>query len=67
MNVTTFQQAILEGIPANLPLIQDYNQLVSHAPNRVIEGVLSDEEKKLALKTSLEKHYHSTTKSCPNN
>ena len=51
--LTTFQKAILEGIPQELPAAPIYDHSVSHAPNRVINDVLSDKEKKLALKNAL--------------
>ncbi len=51
--LTAFQQAILEGIPAELPAPKPYDESVSHAPRRVIEGVLSKKEKVLALKNAL--------------
>lgn len=49
----TFQQAILEGIPAELPPPAIYDDEVSHAPKRVIEGVLSEKEKILAVQNAL--------------
>ncbi|MFK8104241.1 MAG: urocanate hydratase [Saprospiraceae bacterium] len=52
-NYTAFQQAILEGIPAKLPPVQAYDLSVSHAPRRLIEGVLSHKEKALALRNAL--------------
>lgn len=51
--LTTFQHAVLEGIPQELPKVPAYDHSVSHAPNRVIESVLSEKEKKLALKNAL--------------
>lgn len=48
--MTKFQQATLEGIPAELPPIQPYDGSISHAPKRIIDNVLSIEEKKLAVK-----------------
>ncbi|GJM36205.1 MAG: urocanate hydratase [Saprospiraceae bacterium] len=48
-----FQQAILEGIPTQLPAAKTYAPEVSHAPRRIIEGVLSEKEKQLALKNAL--------------
>lgn len=48
-----FQRAILEAIPAELPPVRAYDNNVSHAPRRVIEGVLSASEKKLALRNAL--------------
>ncbi len=50
---TTFHKAILEGIPQELPEAPKYDHSVSHAPNRVIDNVLSDKEKMLALKNAL--------------
>lgn len=50
---TEFQQAILEGIPSELPQHPGYDPQVSHAPTRVLEGVLSAKEKKLALRNAL--------------
>ena len=50
---TPFQQAILEGIPAELPPARPYDTTVSHAPKRVIEGVLSEKEKRLAIRNAL--------------
>ncbi len=52
-NHTAFQQAILEGIPTELPPVQVYDLSVSHAPRRLIEGVLSYKEKALALRNAL--------------
>ncbi len=51
--MTPFQQAILEGIPAELPRALFYDQSVAHAPQRVIEGVLSEKEKVLAIQNAL--------------
>lgn len=48
-----FKRAILEGIPNELPEAQFIDPNVSHAPKRIIEGVLSKEEKELALKNAL--------------
>jgi len=47
----TFQQAILQGIPAQLPPKQPYNTSISHAPKR--KDMLSPEEKKLAIRNAL--------------
>jgi len=46
-----FQKEILEGIPADLPSLQDYDENISHAPVR--KDILTREEKKLALKNAL--------------
>jgi urocanate hydratase len=51
--LTDFQKAILEGIPDTLPPAKPYDHGVSHAPNRNIQGVLSDEERELALRNAL--------------
>ena len=51
--MTTFKNAILKGIPDRLPSLKKYDKRVSHAPRRVLEGVLSDEEKKLAVRNAL--------------
>ncbi len=52
-NLTPFQQSILQGIPDQLPAPKPYDPVVSHAPKRVIEGVLSAAEKKLAVRNAL--------------
>lgn len=58
---TTFQQQILEGIPNELPAQQPYDTSINHAPKR--KEILSDDEKKLALKNALryfESRHHKT-------
>ena len=47
----TFQEEILQGIPAHLPPRQPYDTSVSHAPKR--KDILSHEEKKLAIRNAL--------------
>lgn len=47
----TFQEQILEGIPSVLPQAKPYESTINHAPKR--KEILSDEEKKLALKNAL--------------
>ncbi len=47
----TFQEQIKQGIPSALPQKKDRNTNISHAPKR--KEILSDEEKKLALKNAL--------------
>ncbi len=47
----TFQEQIKQGIPSVLPQKKDRNPNVSHAPKR--KEILSEEEKKLALKNAL--------------
>ncbi len=55
--MTPFQQAILEGIPSELPNALFYDHSVAHAPQRVIEGVLSEKEKVLAIQNAL-RYFH---------
>jgi urocanate hydratase len=47
----TFQQQILQGIPAILPEPKPYDPAINHAPKR--KDILSAEEKKLALRNAL--------------
>ena len=47
----TFQEQILEGIPSVLPNPKPYETEINHAPKR--KEILSNEEKKLALKNAL--------------
>ncbi|MBU2019665.1 MAG: urocanate hydratase [Bacteroidetes bacterium] len=59
MEVAAFQAAILEGIPNKLPKIQHYDESVNRAPKR--KEILSEEEKKLAIKNALRyfpEHFH---------
>jgi urocanate hydratase len=51
MDRSTFQQAILEGIPSSLPPKQEFQPEINHAPKR--KKILSEEEEKLALKNAL--------------
>lgn len=51
--MTSFQHEILTGIPDQLPKPKAYDPEISHAPKRVIEGVLSLDEKKLAIRNAL--------------
>lgn len=46
-----FQDQIIQGIPSNLPPKKDRNPSYSHAPKR--KDILSNEEKKLAIKNAL--------------
>ena len=48
---TDFQNAILQGIPSEIPAKKPYDPHVNHAPKR--KKILSTEEKKLALKNAL--------------
>ena len=57
----TFQEQITQGIPSVLPNIKPYETEINHAPKR--KEILSDEEKKLALKNALryfEPQHHAT-------
>ncbi len=47
----TFQEQILQGIPAELPAPKAYNQDTSHAPKR--KDILTLEEKQLAIRNAL--------------
>jgi urocanate hydratase len=54
-----FKDAILQGIPAELPLPKPYDKNVSHAPKR--KNILTNNEKKLAVRNALryfEPRYH---------
>ena len=46
-----FKNAILQGIPSELPVLKPHDASVSHAPKR--KDILSVEEKKLALRNAL--------------
>ena len=57
----TFKEQIAEGIPAVLPQPKIYDTTINHAPKR--KEILSDDEKKLALKNALryfEAKHHAT-------
>jgi len=59
--VLNFKEQILEGIPNELPQAKPFNPEINHAPKR--KEILSDEEKKLALKNALryfDKKHHAT-------
>lgn len=59
--ITDFQQHIKAGIPATLPEVATIDPSVSHAPKRVIETVLTEKEKKLAVQNALryfDKQHH---------
>jgi urocanate hydratase len=55
MTTQEFKQEILGGIPDELPQIQPYDELVSHAPRR--KDILTKEEKKLAVENAL-RYFH---------
>ena len=57
----TFQEQILQGIPSLLPDPKSYEVDINHAPKR--KEILSEDEKKLALKNALryfEPNHHAT-------
>jgi urocanate hydratase len=58
-SLSAFQQAVLKGIPDELPSQKPFNPLINHAPKR--KDILNPEEKRLALKNALryfpEKHH----------
>jgi urocanate hydratase len=51
MSLTSFQKDILLGIPSKIPAKKEFDTDVNHAPKR--KNLLSNEEKKLALKNAL--------------
>lgn len=51
MHLSEFQQAIMTGIPGQLPALKPLDSSVSHAPVR--KDILNPEEKKLALRNAL--------------
>lgn len=59
MNTTTFKEAVLNGIPQQLPEAQPRETTINHAPKR--KDSLSAEEKKLAIRNALryfDKQHH---------
>ncbi len=59
MATDNFKELVLQGIPDDLPPAKAWDNSVNHAPNR--KKILTDSEKKLALKNALryfpEKHH----------
>ena len=56
-----FKEAILKGIPSQLPRKKEVNPNISHAPNR--KDILTKKEKKLAIRNALRyfpEHMHVT-------
>ena len=53
INKDQFTLSIRQGIPDTLPPAQERDFSVSHAPNRNLEGVLTPEERKLAINNAL--------------
>ncbi len=59
--MTNLKQAILQGIPNEIPAKKEINPNVSHAPNR--KDILNKEEKQLAIRNALRyfpEHMHTT-------
>jgi urocanate hydratase len=59
MNNSDFRNAIMQGIPAELPELQPYDPAVNHAPVR--KDILTPAEKKLAVRNALryfDEKYH---------
>ncbi len=59
--MTNLKQAILQGIPSELPTKKNINSSISHAPNR--KDILNKEEKQLAIRNALRyfpEHMHTT-------
>lgn len=52
-DLMAFQQAVIKGIPGVLPPAKERCNSIPHAPKRVIDQLLSKEEKKLAIKNAL--------------
>lgn len=50
-DLRAFQQAILQGIPEQLPAPKPYETAINHAPKR--KEILTSEERKLALRNAL--------------
>jgi len=51
MDIQSFQQHVLQGIPNELPGQKTYDRSINHAPKR--KNILNSEEKKLAVKNAL--------------
>ncbi|MDB2479513.1 urocanate hydratase [Crocinitomicaceae bacterium] len=51
MNLKTFQNQILEGIPEEIPARPSHESRINHAPKR--KQILTNEEQKLALRNAL--------------
>ena len=53
--MSAFKEAILQGIPDELPLAKPYDPAINHAPKR--KDILTADEKKLAVKNAL-RYFH---------
>jgi urocanate hydratase len=50
-DLISFQNSILQGIPAELPEPKPYDSSISHAPKR--KDILNGDEKRLAIRNAL--------------
>lgn len=55
MDTIHFREQILQGIPAELPALQEYDSTIHHAPKR--KDILTVQEKKLAVRNAL-RYFH---------
>ena len=53
MDSELFKKKIRQGIPSEMPPPKERDNSVAHAPKRIIDGVLTREEKILAIKNAL--------------
>lgn len=53
MNSDSFKDLIRQGLPNSLPPFRSLDPNVSHAPKRVLKGVLSAKERRLAIENAL--------------
>ena len=51
MTTQEFQKIVLAGIPAELPVLKEFDKTLNHAPKR--KDILNEVEKKLALRNAL--------------
>jgi len=59
MTTQEFQKLILQGIPAQLPALKEFDKTLNHAPKR--KDILNEAEKKLAVRNALryfDKEHH---------
>ena len=60
LTIAQFKKSVSTGIPAQLPKLKSLDKSLNHAPKR--KEILSEDEKKLALKNALRyfpKKWHS--------
>ncbi|MDX1683654.1 MAG: urocanate hydratase [Saprospiraceae bacterium] len=53
MSLMSFKDQIIQGIPSELPSARPLDPDVSHAPKRNLSGILSTDEKRLAIENAL--------------